>query len=399
MTTFATGVYKTLTVLSESTFGVKASGTGQQLRRVSSDMNLNVASLESNEILPSLQVRDARHGPRQVTGTISGQFSPGTYGLLLSNLMRNSYVAGVSVTGIADSVLTVDGSGLFATLSSASSTFITAGFAVGDVVRLTGLTGASVADNGVDMRITTLTQTSMVLTQIRGTLVGYASGQTLGIAVPGKKLTMGTSQGASFSLEHWYADVGKSELFLGCKVSQISINVPASGFVQMQASITAQQRVDATSQALTGPTGVTTSNSLTANGGSVFYAGAANAYISQMSLQISADLQADPTIGSDIVPAIFQGTMRVRGSFSALMAADTMDADFLNETELGLGMVMTTGPLPTADFVNLYVPRTKLMSGTKNDSNKAIMRSFNFVGLEALTGADTSIVVQDSLQP
>lgn len=397
MSVFGTGVNKILSINPETTYGVKGTTTAQALRRVSSDLNLNVSSLESNEINPSQQVRVARHGPRQVAGTISGEFSPGTYGTLLANLTRGAWVAGTTVSGIADSVFTVDPSGLFATLSSASSTWITAGFAVGDLVRLSGLTGGPVGDNALNARITTLTQTSMILTQIRGTLVGYSTGQTLAIACPAKKLIMGLGV-SSFSLEHWFADVGRSELFLGGKCSQISLNIPASGFVQMQASIIAQNRVDATTQAFASPTAATTSNGVTSNGGSIFYNGASLNYISQMSVQITADLQANPMIGSDVIANVFGGIMRVRGSFTALMTSDTMDSDFITENEFGIGMVMTTGPLGTADFVNLYIPRVKLMSSAKSDSDKAIMRSFNFVGLEALTGLDTSIVLQDSLQ-
>ena len=100
------------------------------------------------------------------------------------------------------------------------------------------------------------------------------------------------------------------------------------------------------------------------------------------------------------MPQIFPGTMRLRGSISCYMAADGMKADFLAENEVSLGFVMTTSPAPGADFVSVFIPRVKLMASNKTDGDKAIMRSYNFVGLEALPGSytpgDTSIVIQDS---
>jgi len=56
----ARGVAKTLVVLAETSFGVQPTGTAQILRRNQSMLNLQVQEIDSQEILPSQQMRDAR---------------------------------------------------------------------------------------------------------------------------------------------------------------------------------------------------------------------------------------------------------------------------------------------------------------------------------------------------
>jgi len=151
--------------------------------------------------------------------------------------------------------------------TSVTTNFVTAGFARGDIVRLNAETGGPAINNGADLVDLNLTTGVLLLAPVSGgTLVGFASGQTIGVSAA-KKLIMGTLPSSSFSLEHWYGDVGRSELFLGNKVSSLSLNLPSSGYVQMQASITGQDCAFAGAQAFATPTVVTTTNGVTSSGG------------------------------------------------------------------------------------------------------------------------------------
>lgn len=400
MTTFARGVAKTVAINPETSLGVVAGGAGQLLRRTSSDLNLSVQQVTSSEILTSQQMRDSRNGPRQVQGTLAGQLSCTSYTPLFENLMRSAFAAVAPITALTDTSATLDGNGNLV-VASASANF-SSRFKAGDIVRPSGLTGAAVADNGDDCRVIALTGSTLTLSPpVSG--VAWVSGQTDTFTLPGKKLIIpGSGQtNKSFSVEHWYGDIGQSELFVGCKVTQLSINVPASGFVTMQASITGVNMLSTNTQVFPGAAAQTTTTGLTATGGKIGYAGKTVAYITALSVQIAAAVSADPVVGSNIVPEIFLGTLSVRGSISAFTAADTMTADFLNEAEFSLSVVMTTDPSEGAEFMSIHLPRVKLTSSTKNDSDKAITRSFAFVALEntgTILGADlTSIMIQDSL--
>jgi hypothetical protein len=80
-----------------------------------------------------------------------------------------------------------------------------------------------------------------------------------------------------------------------------------------------------------------------------------------------------------------------------------MVADFLNENEVDLNFFLTSSPAQNADFVSLYLPRVKLMAQTRQDSQTAIRRNFNFTAMRQVNGGvgtawdATTMVLQDSL--
>lgn len=399
MTTFARGVAKTVAIRPEASFGVLGPAAGQLLRRTTSDLNLNVQQVQSQEILPSQQVRDSRNGSRQVQGTISGQLSPTTYSMMFEGLLRSSFVFTATVTGLTDTSSTLDPNGNLI-VSSASANF-SGHFKIGDIVRPTGLTGGAAADNNDDTRVIFISPTSMTL-QNPSLGVAWANGQTDSFYLAGKKLIIPATNQAnqSYSIEHWYSDTVSSELFLGCKITQISINVPASGFATIQASVTGRDMQTSVVQQMPAAAVATTTTGLTATTGKISYNGQAMAYITAFSVQIVASVGAEPVVGSNYVPEIFLGTLMVKGSLSALTTSDTLTSDFLNENEVSLALTLTSSPADAAEFISIYLPRVKLTSSTKNDSDKAIVRSFQFMALEnagSVPTADyTTIMIQDS---
>ena len=122
----AAGVFKTLALKRESTYGTVAGASGAQLmRRVTSDLALTKQTYQSNEIRPDQQVADFRHGVRGVEGTLAGELSPGAYSDLISAALRRDFTAGVSATGLS---ITIAGSGPTYTVTRASGSWLTDGF-------------------------------------------------------------------------------------------------------------------------------------------------------------------------------------------------------------------------------------------------------------------------------
>jgi hypothetical protein len=404
---FARGVSRTIAIALESTEGVQSTAQAQFLRRVTMDINQNTQAVESQEIRPSQQMADARQGTRSVTGTLSGQLSPASYKLLFQQIFRAAFVAGVSSAGLADTVATLDPAGTGnLIITGPSEHFVTVtGFKLGDVVRLANLTGGPAGDNGENLRIIALTDTVMTLAPPPNTPVLWASGQSVTISVVGKKLivpiTAQTDQ--SFTIEAWYGDVGQSEIFVGCKATQVSFNIPANGFVTFQMQFTGLQCTTGTTQQYPSATAASGTTSLTSTGGKVLYQGLPQSIITGINIQIVADAQAPPVVGSYYASNVFIGMLAVRGSLTCLMVNDTLTADFLQENEVQISTLLTTSPLPGADFVSLWLPRVKLMSGTKTDSQTSITRSYNLTALEQVNGGtgtnvdDTTVVMQDSM--
>lgn len=403
MPTLSTGVFRSVVIANETTLGTPGAGPGQLLRRVQSDMNLDVQPLVSPEIITSQQVRDMRMGPRRVRGSHTGVLSPGTYTTFFDNLLRGTWTAGVTKASVTDSVATVDADGNLV-LTSATAAWLTAGFKRGDIARVTGASGGGTVINNVNARVVSVTATVLTLAIVAPGITAptWSSGQTITVSVVGKKLFVPTSGHVkrSFTMEHWFSDIGVAQLFTGNRVQQISLNFPAAGYVQMQTSTLGLNQEESASRTYSTPTAATGSNGLTTVQGRIAYKGASLAYVTGANIQIAANLQADPVVGSVFPADIFQGTISVRGSLTCFMADDDMTADFLAENEVDIALTATTSPAGNADFVSAYMGRVKLMAPAISDGDMGITRTYGFQAIEVLSGASydaSSIVIQDSL--
>jgi hypothetical protein len=399
MPTFATGVAKQVAIAEETAEGTNPITGGKYLRRVSSDLAMNKDTYESQEILVSQQIRDARHGVHRPQGTFAGQVSPGSFNDFWQGILRNNFAAGVTM---GPSTFTLDP--VAGTLTLGAGGLLAAGFKRHDVFRISGAGAPNAAINTVNLRINTLTDTVITSRDI-SKIIGLTAGSLAGITVSvvGRKISM-PPIGAlykSYSIEHYFSDIGQSELFVGCKFGQTAIALPATGLVTFSSQVIGMNMIQSLTQQLTSPAPTTTSTSLAAVNGLVEYNNADVAIITGMNIQLNGALGADPVVGSNIVPHIFQGRFRVTGNMTALFMDEVMFNTFLNETEVAVTLMLTMGSGPSADFMNFVMPRVKLMGSTKSDSDMALIQTFNFTALENVTfepnGVMSTFMIQDSL--
>ena len=413
MAQFARGISKVVTLSSaETTFGTQGAGPGQELRRLDLNMSLGVQEIASREILPTAMLRSVRQGPRQATGQLMTELSPGSYKALFQALLRGAFTAGVTTAAMTDTTLSINGTTNVITLGSAATNFLSIGFKMGDVCRLAGIIVAAgvtsqqaAAMNGTNIRCTGVTANTITFAP-NPNFSAWASAQTgVTLDVVGKKLfTPETGQiYTSYTLEEWYSDVSISDLWTGLLVSQAAINIPPSGYMTANFSLAAQNMAESSVQVYPTPGALSAAAGLTAVNGKITYAGADLAYITGANLQISVDTQPAMVAGSNIAAAIFQGEIQVRGTLSCLLTSDTLTTDFLSENVVSLELYGTTSPANGADFMSFFLPQVKLFGGPKQDSPTAITRSFNFVATENVAGGagtefdQTVIVMQDSL--
>lgn len=404
------GINKQFIIAKETTFGTIAAsgGASQVLRRVNGAMVLTKDAIRSQEILPSQQIRDARHGSRRVAGNLTGQLSPSTYVSFMEGLLRKNFTAGATTGAIT--VVTA-AAGPPGTFTRASGSYITDGFKVGDVVRWTGWTSTGTANNTRNYRIKDLTATVMTVTGTGNEVVAAkASGDSVTCTVVGKKAFMPASgqTSTSFSIEQWYPDATTpiSERFVGCRVQSMRFNLPATGLLTVDTQIVGQDMQEGTSAYFSSPTAVTATNSLMAVNGTVKFNGADIALITGASFQIASSVEANPVVGSNIVPEIFMGTLTVDGQMSIYVQDQTIFDLFLNENEVDLSFYLTADGTVNSSFINVVMNRVKLFSATKNDSDRSIMQAVSFQALEHVTGAGsgtkyeaTTITIQDSDAP
>lgn len=396
--TFATGVAKQVTIVEEVTEGVSPVTGSKTLRRVSSDLALGKDTYESQEILVSQQLRDARHGVHRPQGTFAGQLSPGSYNDFFQGILRNTWATVTPLTSLTLVLAHVAG-----TLTLSAGGFAAGGIKKEDVFTITGAGSPNTAINGVRMRANVVSDTVITTRDLpTGLTDGSLTGVTL--TVVGKKLFMPPTGQLlkSYAIEHYFSDVDVSELFLGCKFGQTSLQLPATGLVTFSTQIIGITMLptSGTGRQLTSPGAQTSSSALAAVNGKLSFAGADIGIVTGMTAQLAGRLGADPVVGSNIVPHVFNGRFGVTGSMTVLFQDETIANNFFNEVEVGVSMLLYSGASLTSDFVRMTMPRVKLMSNTKSDGDMSLIQSFNFTALENV--ADTfselsTIVFQDSL--
>src|SRR5574343_124665 len=273
----AAGVFKQLTYKAEATYGTApGQASAQALRRVTSSLDLAKETYQSNEIRTDLQMLDFRHGVRSVQGTIAGELSPGTYKDFFAAAKSRFRAAVTATTGASVTIAT---SGSYYTVTRAAGSWLTDGYKVGMVVRLSvgSLNASNINKNLLILAIGSATV--MTVTPLNGSaMVAEGPIATTTITAVGKVTYVPTSSHTdkSFAFEHWYSDLGQSELFLGCRIAKLGLQLPPTGIATVSMDVMGQDYADTTakrtsvaltSQYFTAPTAATTSGVLAAVNG------------------------------------------------------------------------------------------------------------------------------------
>jgi hypothetical protein len=400
--TIAVGIAKQLRYKVESTWGVAPGATGAQLlRRVTSDLDLKKETYQSNEIRSDYQVADFRHGVRSVDGGINGELSPGTYEDFFAAAVRQEWQTAATTTAIA----TVTAAATSPQFVRSAGSFLTNGFKVGDVIRWTGWTAPATANNSKNFLITALTATDMTGVFLDGTaVVAKASGDSVTGLLAGKKTWVPRTghTDLSFSIEHFYTDIVQSELFTGCKVGSMEVQLPATGLSTVNMQFMGKDVTTNTSAYYTSPTAETSSGVLAAVNGALYLGGTAVATVTGLNFTINGNMTGEAVVGSNTRPDIFEGRVTVSGQLTAFFENATFRDYFLNETEAALIGVFTTANTAAADIVVFNMPRIKLGSAQKDDGEKGLVQTLAFTALLNTAGGsgvnslDTTISIQDS---
>lgn len=377
----ATGIAKQVRYKEEVQWGVAPGASGAQLlRRTSSGLNKKKAAYESGELSSHYQRQDYRHGSITVDGPIAGELSPGTYKDFIAAAVRRAFA---TVTAISALSITISGAGPTYTAARAAGSWLTDGVKVGQVGKLTAgaFNAANLNKNLLVLAVTALNLTVMPLNGVALVAEGPVASATY--TIPGKT-TFAPATGhtdKSFSIEHWFADIAQSELFVGCKVNELSIALPASGMATINVGFMGKDMTPATAQYFTTPTGETTTGILAAANGLLLAQGGAIAHVTSLNVSIKGNMTAEPAVGSNVYSDIAEGRILVDGTLTAAFQDATQRDYFLNETEVSLVIALSASPSAAAEFITITLPRIKFGGADKDDGDKMIIQTLPFVGL------------------
>lgn len=399
----AKGVSKQVAYKKETTFGTIAGATGGKLlRRTSADFTSTRESYESAEIRTDRQIADFRLGTRSSDGSLSGELSPNSYTDFIQSIMAKDFAVGGTAASVS---VTVAASGGFFTLTRATGSYITDGFKVGEVVRMTGagLNAANAGNNLLVITVSALVLTVRVLSAT--TLVAEGPIATVAIAAVGKEtivpLTAHTDD--SYTVEEFYADIAQSEVHTGVKIGTWGVTVPASGLVTTDFTMMGRGlTTKGTSQYFTTPTALGTSGIVAAVNGAVIVNGlATGACVTSFDFSVDRGMEPSACIGSDLAETIFAGTIRVTGNMSIYFEDGYVRDLFENETDTSLVLALATGSEKTANVMSFVMPKVTISSFSKSDTELGITATCAFTAqLNDVTTAGlpaTTLQVVDTL--
>jgi hypothetical protein len=399
----AKGISKQVAIKKESTWGTLAGASGARyLRRVTSAFNLTKETYQSDEIRTDYQMADYRHGVRSAEGSISAEFSPGSYSDLFAAALARDFTSGVAITGAA--INTAAGAGSTYTLTRGAGSYFSDGFRVGDVVRITAATGLNADTLNKNLLIVALTATVATVVVLNGsTITVPGTGTAVSLSVTGKKTWVPQSghTSDSFTVEEWFANITQSEVYTGVKVNTVGISLPATGMSTLDFGLMGKDlTLTGTTQYFTSPTAQSTSGVFAGVNGRVIFNGSPVAVITDATININRNINNATVLGSNSIAEVFDGRCIVDGSLSIYFTDAIARDAFKDETEVSLVFTLTTGNTANSDFVSITLPRVKLNSFTKDDGESGITASTDFQALlNPTSGASevTTISIQDSL--
>lgn len=398
----AAGLFKQLAYKAEVTYGlIPAAAAAQALRRVSSTVDLQKDTYLSAEIKSSFQKSDFRHGVRRVKGKVQGDLQCKTHSEFFAYALKRDFAA---VTAITAASISITGTGPTWTVARAAGSFLTDGVKVGHVVRLSvgAFNALNINKNLLVVAVTALQLTVIVLNGTAMFVEATITGSTVTVIGKTTFIPQAGHTDKSFSLEHWFADLGQSEVFSGCKVDQINLSLPPTGLAQLDMDVMAQNCTTAAAQYFTSPTAITTTTALAAVNGVLRIGGVTVATITGLTLSINPGFTGDPVVGSNLVPFQFPGGINITGQATAYFDSVALRDAFFNETEIDLIAAFTADNTAAADFLTFTLPRIKLGGANKSDGEGGIIQTFPFQALEPLTGGAgianerTTLQIQDA---
>jgi hypothetical protein len=395
------GTSKQVGYKKETTWGTLAgAASGKLLRRVTASFNLVKEAYESGEIRTDRQIADFRHGVRSAEGSLNGELSPASYADFMGSIVGRDFTTAPASSSAS---ITIAVAGSLYTVTRATGDFLTDGFKVGQVVRLTG-SGLNVANAAKNLLIAAISSTVLTVKVVNtSALVAEGPIATVTATAVGKT-TFVPSTGhtdQSYTVEEWYSDIAQSEVYTGMKLNSMAVQLPATGLTTVDFGFAGKDLTQSgTTQYFTSPTAQNSNGIFAAVNGVMLVDGAPVALVTSADFSVERATENATAVGSNSVSEIFTGRIRVTGNMSVYFQDAAFRTYFDAETPVSVVLTLTTDSAADSDFVTFTLPKVKLGSFTKDDGELGVVASASFQALlndviDAGLPA-TTIQIQDS---
>lgn len=388
MSNISSGVNKLCVISRESSWGVApAANTGKYLRRTTLELDLTRESFESAEISSTAQTSDMRLGSDNVEGTLSGELSPGSYSDLFASLLRGTWVAGSTTTAVTISAETTGN-----ILIRSAGSWITDGFKLGDLVNVSGFT--TTGNNGAGI-IVALTATNMSLDANSITLTDEVEGDSVTVAVAGKKLVIpllpASRTDESYTIEQFYNNISVSRVAKGVKIGSASVTIAPNAMTTVEFGLMGKSVTSTSSAYFTTPAAASVTSIFSGNSGLLLVDNVPQTIVTGLNFEITGDNEAGVVIGNRNPAEIFLGRIKASGEFTAYFSDDTIFSKFLNEEDISL-VYKFTGD--AGETMVIKFPKIKLAGSSVSDQE--VGGCVQTVPFTALLNGGTDTTVEQS---
>lgn len=355
---YATGVITAGTKPTSSSDPGAASA--QQLRRTETSLTFGKDTYSSAEVRTDRQIVDFRHGTERVSGSISGELSPGTYWDLFEAALRGTETAALS-----------DSNTEFTSVSAVNSTSkfvfaggdpVSEGYRVGMVIRFASLSVS--ANNATNFVILSFGGTSNRELTVFPAPSDMTADSAFTITSIGKNLIAPSSSHVSrkFAFELYAQDLDIARLFTECRVAGFTMQLPASGLSTIEFPVMGrdmEKYEGGSAPFFTSPTDATSTGIFAAVNGLIRVGGVAQGVVTGININLDMNPESNAVVGQNFVPEIHLGRTNVTGQMTAYFQDGTILGYFTEETEVEILLYLTTTTAVNSPAMVILMPRVK----------------------------------------
>ncbi len=327
------------------------------LRATGRELNLEIDTLESEEVRPSRQFSDVRHGFNQVTGSPGFELSNVSYSDFIRAAMSGVWEIPLYTGGVITYVAEAPMAGQ-ATLTRATADWSTEGWRAGDMVTLSGF-GPS-ANNGLFRAVAVVGQVMTIDTSFAPGTANDAAGS---IVYPGSRIDVGLFL-RTMTMERRFDDIVQYQAFRGVTVNEMSFSITPESIVGGSWGLLGMSGDAMTPTSLIAglPFPAPLTAPFAAFDGRVYEGGVLQAVMTSIDISLNNNRTLEGVIGSKFSPGVFEGRASIDGTSVFFLEGNTTYNKFVNETESSIYIRLADPNSPT-EFMNIVMPRVKYTSG------------------------------------
>lgn len=371
----------------EQSFGtIDTSAESKDVRYISTSFEITEEQTALSS-LGSYQQSKIYHGVRNLQSRVSGELSAVTYADFLSALLGRDYSSNNPIYAAVGSIHNTSVNSII-NISVSNIDLLQTDLKLGSIITINNLLNNP---SNLVFIVTAITSNNLTAKLITDANIVDEIDSIFDIEIKGKTtyipLTALTDR--SFTIEQWCSDISQSEVYVGNKVSSVSISIPTSGFISCEFYFIGKELQNTSTEKLLQPSTKTKTTAVTAASSNMLIGGNLFPIISA-DFNIDRKLQALHAIGGINASSIMQGVYEITGNFSVYLENSVLKSYFLQSVATSLVFVLSND----IDYISFAFPQVNITVMQETELSSGMIIHFSFTAVTGLNS--TSMYMHDA---